>query len=78
LARVIRTFSLELCDCSVVYTLEGGYNRAALAYSVAATFEIMLGHDEIYDPLGAPPVSYSSTEFDGFIRLIRNIHHLKD
>ncbi len=78
LAKVIRTFSREVCDGRMVYTLEGGYNRAALAYSVAATFEIMLGNDEIYDPLGAPPVSYSSAEFDGFIELIKNIHHLKD
>jgi acetoin utilization deacetylase AcuC-like enzyme len=77
LAKVIRTFSQEVCEGRMVFTLEGGYNRSALAYSVAATFEIMLGTDEIYDPLGSPPVSYSPVDFAEYIQHIQSIHKLK-
>ena len=78
MAKTIKAISDELCPNRLVYTLEGGYNRMALAYSVAATFELLLGHQEVADPLGAPPMAYSPREFDGFIKTIRNIHKLKD
>jgi acetoin utilization deacetylase AcuC-like enzyme len=61
----------------MVFTLEGGYHRSALAYSVAATFEIMLGTDEVYDPLGAPPISYSPVNFAEYIQHIQSIHKLQ-
>ena len=50
----------------------------ALAYSVTATFELMMGGTEVFDPLGAPPMEYSPKDFDGFVKHIRNIHKLSD
>jgi acetoin utilization deacetylase AcuC-like enzyme len=76
MAKVLKAISDEVCLNRLVCTLEGGYNRTALAYSVAATIELMLGHAEVQDPLGAPPMAYSPRNFDGFIQNIRNIHNL--
>jgi hypothetical protein len=50
----------------------------ALAYSVAASFELLLGHDEVLDPLGAPPMAYSPKDFGSFVKHIRGIHKLAD
>jgi acetoin utilization deacetylase AcuC-like enzyme len=76
IAKIIRSIADECCDGRMVYTLEGGYHRAALAYSVAATFEVLLRHDEIVDPFGEPPATYSPPDFDGYIKMLRNIHKL--
>jgi len=78
MAKIIKTISDELCPNRLVFTLEGGYNRLALGYSVAATFEVLLGNQEVADPLGAPPMAYSPREFDGFVKSIRNIQKLKE
>jgi acetoin utilization deacetylase AcuC-like enzyme len=78
MAKIIKALSDELCPGRLVYTLEGGYNRMALAYSVTATFELLMGHSEVLDPLGAPPMAYSPKDFDSFIRHIRGIHKLAD
>jgi acetoin utilization deacetylase AcuC-like enzyme len=76
IARIIKGIADECCDGRMVCTLEGGYHRAALAFSVAATFEMMLGHDEVIDPFGEPPATYSPPDFDGFINMLRDIHKL--
>jgi acetoin utilization deacetylase AcuC-like enzyme len=78
MARVINSISDELCPNRLVYTLEGGYNRQALAFSVTATFDMLMGKGEVFDPLGAPPMAYSPQDFDGFIKKIRGIHRLLD
>jgi len=43
---------------------------------VAATFEIMLGHDEIFDPFGQPPTITTPVDFDSYIAMLRQIHNL--
>jgi acetoin utilization deacetylase AcuC-like enzyme len=78
MTKIIKAISDEICTNRLVFTLEGGYNRLALGYSVAATFELLLGNQEVADPLGAPPMAYSPKEFDGFVKAIRNIQKLKD
>jgi len=78
MAKVIKSISDELCPNRLVYTLEGGYHRQALAFSVTATFDLLMGNSEVFDPLGAPPMAYSPQDFDGFIKKIRGIHKLKD
>jgi acetoin utilization deacetylase AcuC-like enzyme len=78
MAKIIKAISDQICPDRLVFTLEGGYNRMALAYSVTATIELMLGRTEIFDPLGAPPMEYSPRDFDGFVKHIRSIHKLKD
>ena len=78
MSRVIKSISDELCPSRLVYTLEGGYHRQALAFSVTATFDMLMGNSEVFDPLGAPPMAYSPQDFDGFIKKIRSIHRLLD
>ena len=74
--KAIRSMSDECCGGKIVCTLEGGYHRAALAFSVAATFEMLLRNDEIIDPFGQPPATYSPPDFDGYIDMLKNIHKL--
>lgn len=76
MTKIIKAIGDEVCPGKLVYTLEGGYNRTALAYSVTATFEVLLGGTEVYDPLGAPPAEHSPQDFDDFIKHILNIHKL--
>lgn len=76
MTKIIKAISDEFCPNRLVFTLEGGYNLTALAYSVTATIELLLGHSEVYDPLGAAPMSYSPGDFGGFLATIRSIHKL--
>lgn len=77
LALAIKSIADECCAGRMVYTLEGGYHRAALAFSVAATFEILLGNNEVYDPFGEPPASYNTNNFDDYIKMLRSLHKLE-
>lgn len=80
-ARIVKTIKSvadACCPGKLVFALEGGYHRAALAYSVMGTFEIMLGNNEISDAMGTPPRSYSPKDFANFVKMIRDIHKLKD
>ena len=76
MTKIIKAISDEFCPGRLVFTLEGGYNLTALAYSVTATIELLLGHSEVYDPLGESPLSYSPGDFGGFLDTIRSIHQL--
>jgi acetoin utilization deacetylase AcuC-like enzyme len=44
----------ELCGGRLAFALEGGYDPEALAWSVDATFRVLLG-EPVEDPLGPPP-----------------------
>lgn len=78
LTKIIKHIAEESCDGRMVYALEGGYHRGALAFSVAATFEVLLDHNSIFDPYGESPSSITPPDFDGFINMLRNIHNLNN
>jgi len=78
MTKIIKAISDEFCSGRLVFTLEGGYNHTALAYSVAATIELIMGHTEVYDPLGVPPMSYSPKDFSDYVSNLRSIHKLQD
>jgi acetoin utilization deacetylase AcuC-like enzyme len=78
MTRIIKSISDDFCPHHLVFTLEGGYHRQALAFSVTATFDILMGSNEIFDPLGAPRLVYSPQNFGDFVKRIRSIHKLKD
>jgi acetoin utilization deacetylase AcuC-like enzyme len=59
LTRLLKDLADELCEGRMALTLEGGYDLRALAESIKATFEVMLGNSDILDPLGAPPRNFS-------------------
>jgi acetoin utilization deacetylase AcuC-like enzyme len=64
----------EFCDGRLVFTLEGGYRRDALAAGVLNAFYAMLGEETVLDPLGSPPVPGEVPE--ELIALLRSLHNL--
>ena len=72
---IIKKLAQELCQGRIVLTLEGGYNLPALASSVAATFDVLLGN-EIADPLGQPPQAGPPRSIDRLLEAIKEIHKL--
>jgi acetoin utilization deacetylase AcuC-like enzyme len=55
ITRRIKALADECCGGKVVFSLEGGYNPAALAGSVKAVLDVLLGNEKIEDKLGACP-----------------------
>jgi len=76
MARIIKGLADELCGGRLVFTLEGGYNLDALAASVKATFDILLGNTNIDDPLGGSPRNFGAANIDRLIAVIKEIHKL--
>jgi acetoin utilization deacetylase AcuC-like enzyme len=76
MVRTIQGLAGELCGNRLVLVLEGGYNLAALSASVKATFEVLLGKDNIKDPLGKTPQSNLPPDILPLIQSIRTYHNL--
>ena len=76
MVRVIKGLAEELCSGRLVFTLEGGYNITALAASVRATFEVLLGTTNIEDPLGQSPHRVAAPGITALIKSIKEIHNL--
>ena len=76
IVRVIKGLADELCSGRLVFTLEGGYNIMALAASVGATFEVLLGKTNIEDPLGESPQRLAAPIINPLIKAIKEIHNL--
>ncbi len=56
MSAILKQLAEELCQGRIVFTLEGGYHLEALAHSVKATIEVLLGQPAgLDDPLGPPP-----------------------
>jgi acetoin utilization deacetylase AcuC-like enzyme len=62
------------CDGRIVACLEGGYDRKALGWSVAATVAAMLGRWLPSDPLGPSPPP--RIEIDDVLSFVRRIHRV--
>jgi acetoin utilization deacetylase AcuC-like enzyme len=58
MARALREVAEACCPGRLVFTLEGGYDLAALASGVAAVLRTLLGEDP--PPLGAQPADQST------------------
>ena len=76
MARIIKGLADELCGGRLAFSLEGGYNLNALAASVKATFDVLLGDTSIDDPLGGSPRSFGAANIDRLIAAIKEIHNL--
>jgi len=76
MVRIIKELAEELCGGRVVFSLEGGYNLTALAASVKATFDVLLGNTNIEDPLGQAPRRFEASDITPLIRSIKGIHNL--
>jgi acetoin utilization deacetylase AcuC-like enzyme len=76
LVRIIRGLADKLCSGRLVFSLEGGYNLGALASSVKATFDVLLGNADIEDKLGKPPHKFGAPDITSLIAKIREMHKL--
>ncbi len=75
MVAIIKELAGELCGGRLVLGLEGGYNLEALACSVKATFNVLLGDKEIEDPLGSPPQLFAPN-IDSLVAAIKQTHGL--
>jgi len=66
----------ELCEGRLVFTLEGGYQLEVLSYAVLNTFHVLLGDEEIEDPLG--PAPRSERGVSDLIDQLKALHRLVD
>jgi len=76
MVRIIKGLADELCNSRLVLSLEGGYNLSALAASVKATFNVLLGNANIEDPLGQSPRPLTIPSITPLISQIKKIHNL--
>ena len=56
IAALLKALAGELCEGRIVYGLEGGYDQTALAWSVRACIDTLLGDGFAEDPLGPGPL----------------------
>jgi len=73
---IIKQIADELCSGRLVFSLEGGYNLDALATSVKATFDVLLGNTNIEDSLGRPQRKFEVVSIAPLIKTIKEIHNL--
>lgn len=76
MVKIIKRLADELCGGRLVLTLEGGYHPAALATSVKATFDALLGNANIDDPLGKSQRGFPAPDIAPLIKEIKSIHDL--
>ena len=77
MAGILNELAAELCQGRLVFTLEGGYNTEALAYSVKATLEALPGKLEIDDPLGKPAYQREALRIEEVKRKVRKLHRIE-
>jgi acetoin utilization deacetylase AcuC-like enzyme len=76
MVRIIKGLADEFCRGRIVICLEGGYHLQALAYSVKATFDVLLGSNSIEDPLGQSPRRFQAPSIAPRTKRIKEIHAL--
>lgn len=72
----VKCLSEEICSGRLVLALEGGYNTTALATSIKATLDILLGKVIIEDPLGKSQRPCEPPRIDALIREVKSLHRL--
>jgi len=76
MVRILQELASELCHSRLVFTLEGGYHTLALAHSIKATLEVLLGKPEVDDPLGKPTYTKRASEVGEIIQQVKKTHRL--
>ncbi|MDY6906855.1 MAG: histone deacetylase [Chloroflexota bacterium] len=74
MAGIIKGLAEELCDGRTVFTLEGGYDLDALAFSVKATLDVLLESPDIADPLGKASHLWGAPPIDSLLQAVRESH----
>ncbi|MBE9512693.1 MAG: histone deacetylase [Chloroflexi bacterium] len=76
MAKTLKILADELCNGHLIFTLEGGYNLTALAASIKATFDVLLGSTSIEDPLGQPQPGFKLPSITSLVESVKRIHNL--
>ena len=76
MVKIIQGLADDLCDSRLVFCLEGGYNLSALAASVKATLDVLLGNAATDNPLGQPAHGFRAPKIDSLLRAIKEVHAL--
>ena len=77
MVTILKQLAVELCQGHIVFTLEGGYHLEALAHSVKATIEVLLGVPAgADDPLGPPPHGGGKLDIGPLLQHVKLVHDL--
>jgi len=76
IVRRIRALAEQLCEGRLVFSLEGGYNLAALAGCVKAVFDVLLENPDIEDRLGACPSVEKSPDIAPLLARLKEVFGL--
>jgi acetoin utilization deacetylase AcuC-like enzyme len=76
MVRILQDVASELCQGRLVFSLEGGYHTSALAHSIKATLEVLLGNPDVDDPLGKPIYNRRASEVGEIIQQAKKAHRL--
>ncbi len=77
MATMLKQLATELCQGHLVFALEGGYHLQALAHSVKATIEVLLGLPAgVDDPLGPAPHGGSAIDIEPLLQRVKTTHDL--
>ena len=77
MVTILKRLATELCQGRLVFALEGGYHLEALAHSVKATIEVLLGVPAgADDPLGPPPHGGGAVDIGPLLQRIKATHGL--
>jgi acetoin utilization deacetylase AcuC-like enzyme len=76
MVTILSQLAQELCDGRLLFTLEGGYHLEALAYSIKATLEILLGRPRTEEPLGKASGRRNPASIDSIVDAIKRVHGL--
>ncbi|MFC1925595.1 histone deacetylase [Chloroflexota bacterium] len=77
MTNILKELAMELCQGYLVFTLEGGYNTQALAYSIKATLEMLSGNTEVDDPIGGSTYHKEVSGIEEIVQRVRRAHHLE-
>lgn len=75
MVKTIKELAGRLAGGRLVCCLEGGYHLSALAASVKATFDVLLGREEIEDPLGESPLT-RAPDISALLDKLSELHNL--
>jgi acetoin utilization deacetylase AcuC-like enzyme len=76
MAATLKALAEENCQGRLLFALEGGYHTRALATSVRATLDVLLGNPPAPDPLGSPGSRMAAQDIEATLRELKRVHGL--
>jgi acetoin utilization deacetylase AcuC-like enzyme len=76
ISRELVTMASELCGGKIAFVMEGGYNLDVVGHGWANIARILLGDQDIPDPLGAPKSERTAADLQPILNAVRQIHQL--